>query len=147
MPILSFLGKHEGRGSARRTSSTGSMQPARYRCAECGRPRSSTYHSKHPPEEPPPPQGVCRRCIRKEQQKVLPPATTVYEFHHYHHACACKQEQACPRIPVEPLLCPAYVERAELPAEEKKDRPVSLQLFEEAPPPVRWETKPCYWSD
>lgn len=145
MLILSLLRKHQGR-SPMSTGSTG-RKAARYWCVECGRPRSSSYHSAHPPREPAPRQGVCRRCIRKDYRKELPPAVTIYEFHHYHHACACQQEQACTRRPIEPPLCSAYLERVELPAEEEQYKTVSAQLFEEVPPQVRFETKPRYRSD
>src|ERR1700726_136620 len=116
-------GKQEDREPVRSTRSKGSVKPARYRCIACDRPRSSTYHLRHPPEEPPPPQGVCRRCIEEEQPKEHlppPPAITIHEVHHYHHACACINEQPCASTPVELPLSPADPECAELPAEEKK---------------------------
>lgn len=141
-------GKHEDRDPARSTRSTGIPKLAAYRCITCGRPRSSTYHLRHPPEKSPPPQGVCRRCLKKEQSKENPPpAIIIYEVHHYHHACACANGQPFASPPVELPRYPAYPQCAELPAEEKKGSSLSpYQLFEPAPPPVKFGVKPSYWS-
>jgi hypothetical protein len=169
-------GKKEYREPARSTRSTCNGKPARYRCIACDRPRSSTYHLRHPPEEPPPPQGICRRCIDKEKQKEhLPPplAITIYEIHYY-HACTCKREQRCasthvelPPPPAHPgcaeltagdreagslPLSPAHPVYAELPAEGRKGGSLPLyhlplyHLFERVPPPVKFETKPNFRS-
>ena len=142
-------GKHKDRDPARSTKSTGSRKPARYWCVACDRPRSPTYHLRHPSDKPPPPQGVCRRCIKEEQSKEHPPpppAIVIYEVHHYyHHACACTNEQPFASPPVELPQYPAYPQCAELPAEEKNS--LSLhQLFEPAPPPVKFGVKPSYWK-
>ena len=138
-------GKKEYRELARSTRSTCNGKLVRYRCIACGRPRSSTYHLRHPPEKPPPPQGICRRCIDKEKQKEHlppPPAITIYEIHYYHHACTCKREQHCASTHVELPLSPAHPVYAELPAEDRKGGSLHLyQLFERVPPPVKFETK------
>ena len=164
-------GKKEYREPARSTKSTCNRKPARYRCIACDRPRSSTYHLRHPPEEPPPPQGICRRCIDKEKQKEHlppPPAITIYEIHYY-HACTCKREQRYASTHVElppPLAHPRCAELtardreagslplslvhlvyAELPAEDRKGGSLPLyHLFERAPPQVKFETKPNFRS-
>jgi hypothetical protein len=124
------------------TRSTNGPKPARHICYVCQRPRSSTYHSRHPPREPPPPQGVCRRCVREEkleEHRQPPPAITIFEIHHYHHDCACKQEQPHASLPVKLPPPPAYLGCAELPAEDLRDRKgrsLSLDRLERAPPPV-----------
>ena len=145
------MGTHGDRSSAQstRSESTGSV---RYRCISCHRPRSSTYHSRHPPEEPPPPPGVCRRCIRKEEHPTVSPAT-LYEVHHYHHTCGCRNEQPTPSTPVSthvstPVEPPPYtadIRCAELPVEERRRESPSMdQHAEETPPPVKFWLKPSY---
>jgi hypothetical protein len=173
---LSMQGKKEYREPARSTKSTCNRKPARYRCIACGRPRSSTYHLRHPPEEPPPPQGICHRCVDKENQKehLTPPpppplAITIYEIHYYHQACTCKREQHCASTHVELPLSPAHPRCAELSAEDRKGGSLPLsaarpgyaelpaedrkggslplyQLFERVPPPVKFGTKPNFRS-
>ncbi len=148
MSKLSMSEMKEYRESARSTRSMRKGKPARYRCIACDRPRSSTYHLRHPPGEPPPPQGICRRCIEKEKQKehLHPPlAITIYEVHHYH--CTCKREQPCASTSVELPLSLAYPGCAELPAEDKKCGSLSpYQLFERVPPPVKFGMKPNFRS-
>ena len=149
MSKLSMQGKKEYREPAGSTRSTRNGKPARYRCITCDRPRSSTYHLRHPPEKPPPPQGICHRCIEKEKQKdhlPPPPAITIYEVHHYHHACTCKREQSCASTPVELPLSPAHPVCAELPAEDKKGTTLSLYELFERVPPVKFGTKPNFRS-
>jgi hypothetical protein len=127
----------------------------RYWCIACSRPRSSTYHSRHPPDEPPPPPGVCRRCVKEElREHHCPPATVkIYEVHHYHHTCGCLTEQPHAGTPVEPPPYPESHIAAELPelpelaADESRGRPPCMgQLSEMAPPPVKYWMKPVYQS-
>lgn len=147
MPKSSQAREQEGRDAARGRRSMSNTNPPRYRCITCGRSRSSTYHLRHPPEEPPPPPGVCRRCIDKEQKEYPPPypETTIYEIHHYHHDCTCQHKRSLPSTAAELPLPPAYPARAELPAEDSKDRSLApRKLLERVPPPVAFWTKPDY---
>lgn len=146
--------KQECRGLARSAESANDPKPARYICYACQRPRSFTYHSRHPPGEPPPPQGVCRRCAgeeKPEEHLQPPPAITIYEIHHYHHDCTCKHEQPCvsASTPVELPLQPAYPRCAELPAEDLRDRKdgsLSPHQLGRVPPVVNFWSKPRAWS-
>jgi hypothetical protein len=148
MSKLLMSQKHKYQDLARSTRSTGSVKPARFWCIACDRPRSFTYHLRHPPKKPCPPPGVCRKCIKREQLKehpYLPLAIMFYKVHHYYYTCAYINEQPCASTPVELPLRPAYPEYAELLAEECKDRPLSShQLLERAPSPVKFEIKPFY---
>jgi hypothetical protein len=124
----------------------------RYWCIACDRPRSSTYHSRHPLDEPPPPRSVCRRCIKEGfEEHHCPPATVkIYEVHHYHHACGCPTEQPHAGASVEPPPypeSPVAADLPELPADESRGRPHAMgQLSEMAPPPVKFWMKPQYRS-
>jgi hypothetical protein len=141
---FAMRGTREDHNSAQSTKSS-RTRLVRYWCMWCHRPRSSTYHSRHPPAEPPPPQGVCRRC-RKEEHPAAPPIT-LYEVHHYHHHCGCRDEQPSLSTPVDPPPYPADSGYAELPAEENGRRSRSMhQLAENAPPPIKFWMKPSYQS-
>ena len=134
--------KREGREQARRTVSMGRANPVTYRCSNCERPRSSTYHARHPSWEPPPTQGVCRRCIGKEPQEQAP---MIFEIHHYHHACTCQLEQiresTLGELPSPPVY-PGYTELPEDGVRQGNDGPLgSNRLQESRPPPVTFSTK------
>lgn len=133
------------------TMSTRSLKPARYTCYVCQRPRSSTYHSRHPARGPPPPQGICRRCVREEEfeEHMHSPPITIFEIHHYHHDCACTQEQtrASTLVKQSPPP-PAYLGCAELPAEDlrgRNNRLHRLDALERVAPPIG--PKPCTRSN
>jgi hypothetical protein len=113
----------------------GSSKPPRYRCFACHRPRSSTYHNRHPPNEPPPRPSICRRCVDEERQieerqaqPFAQPQITVYEIHH-HYAC-CKHEQHHDGKSIEVPISHHYESRiTELPLSRNSEgRPVEFPL-------------------
>ena len=128
--------------------STRSTGRTRYWCITCGRPRSSTYHSRHPPEDPSPLQGLYRRCIHKEVKED--PPLTIYEVYYYYHACSCTNEQpsASMSTPVGPLPYTEDPVYAELPAKESRSRsPSTYRLSGGAPPLVKFWMKPGYQKE
>ncbi|KAH6670160.1 hypothetical protein B0J14DRAFT_598011 [Halenospora varia] len=113
-------------------------------CAACQRPRSSSYHERHPlvPGKIPRP-GVCSRCVKEyflqEPIQSSPTVTSEVHHHHYHvhHYYFCQHDEvesiATPDEPPSP--------RAELPS-ETFHRHSPTWMEDQSPPPVYQWTKP-----
>jgi hypothetical protein len=134
-----------------RESAAKDVDIPRHVCYVCQRPRSSSYHARHPlrPGDTPI-QRVCSRCVKKGySERIAPsPTITVYEVHHYHHTCSCRHELHSPRSD-DVVELPTNVKTpdcVELPSEELR-RPnrsfsFSHKFPEDRPPQVRTWTKP-----
>jgi hypothetical protein len=140
-------GRDRGTG---RESTAGGREISRHFCYICQRPRSSSYHARHPirPGDVPV-SRVCSRCIRKGRSAEFikqSPVITVYEVHHYHHMCLCTQRTSSPTN-IDFVELPASTvmpQCAELSSEgvRHSDIPYCLSRLQDRPPEVRTWRKP-----
>jgi hypothetical protein len=115
-------------------------------CCVCQRPRSSSYHARHPLGIGDSPiDRVCTRCIRKGRTlEHTAPLTVVViqEVHHYYHTCAC-MDRVCSKKDSNVIELPADSPRVELPGEDSRRFSTSfLDRLVDRPPVVRTWKKP-----
>jgi hypothetical protein len=124
----------------------------RHICSLCGKPRSSTYHKRHPiaPGQTPEP-GVCSRprCAKAVTEMLLAKSPCpVYEIHHhhYHHTSSGTEAPSPINIAAELPGESSLADRIELPGDStyvKRYGPGYLSLIQdESPPPVNRSNKP-----